>query len=260
MEQELISLGLTDTEAKIYLAVLELGPSSAAIIAKQANIKRTTGYSALEYLIQKGLVSEIANTKEKLFKAEEPDKLTRLTRKMRRQVIEAEIGLEKLLPGLKAIQKKLIEVPKVTFYQNIEGIKTIIEQAAFSAEPWHYFGSTEQLIKSTSEKLMNEFALEVREKRKKINPPVNYIITDGGYYKIKIFQKFEPQLRQVKIFPPIAKAKSAFVIFGGKLGVLSYDNMPFGAIIESREVAELVKMLFEIIWNSLPEEKTTLRK
>ncbi len=255
MDQELTKLGLTDTEAKIYLAALGLGPSAASVIAKQSGIKRTTAYSALDNLVKQGLVSEVADAKEKKFKAEEPDRLSKLTRKMRRQVIAAEIELEKLLPGLKAIQKKLIEAPRVAFYQGLEGIKTIIEEASEYAEPWYYFGSMAEWMKILSSQDFEELATQTRVLRAKVGKPTNYMITDAAYYKVKFFQKYEPEIRQVRIWPGISKAKSSFVIYGKKLAIISIGEVPFGAIIESDEAAELVKMMFEFIWQSLPAEK-----
>ncbi len=252
MNNELTKLGLSDNEAKVYVALLALGESDAAGIAKQAQVKRPTTYLALEHLIEQGLVSEVLGQKEKIFKAEEPDRLTKLTKKMRRQVIDAEIQLETLLPGLKAIQKKLIEAPKVSFYNGVEGIKSIAEEASSYPEPWYYFGSVEGWLKALSDGGMQEFILETRDLRKKVGQPTAYMITDAGYNKIKLFQKNEPAIRQVRILPQIIKTKSAFVLFGKKLAVVNIGETPFAAVIESAEIAELVKLMFNVIWQSLP--------
>jgi DNA-binding MarR family transcriptional regulator len=254
MDQKLTKLGLSENEAKVYLALLALGESDASDISKQAQVKRPTTYLALEHLVEQGLVSEVLGQKEKMFKAEEPDRLARLTRKMRRQVIDAEIQLETLLPGLKAIQKKLIEAPKITFYQGVEGIKSVAEEASGYPEPWYYFGSAEGWLKALGAEEMQEFILETRVLRKKVSQPTAYMITDAGYHKIKLFQKHEPTIRQVRILPQIIKTKSAFVLFGKKLAVVNIGEAPFAAVIESAEIAELVKMMFNIIWKSLPEK------
>lgn len=255
MQKELEQLGLSDKEAKVYLASLGLGPAQAGRIARQAGIKRPNTYVVLEHLVKLGLVSQVADTKEKTYKAEEPDRLIRLTKKMRRQVVEAEIELEKLLPGLKSIQKKLIEVPKVVFYQGIEGVRNIIIEASEYPEPWYYFGSAEGWFKALSEKGLDELVLETRELRQKAGRPMSYIITDESYHKIKFFQNYESNIRQAKILPHLIQAKSAFIIYGNKLGVLSVGSAPFGAVIESQEVAELVKIMYMMIWQSLPEER-----
>ena len=50
------SLGLSENEAKVYYAALTLGPASILNIARAAGIKRTTVYSVVEALKQRGLM------------------------------------------------------------------------------------------------------------------------------------------------------------------------------------------------------------
>ena len=52
-------LGLTNAEAKIYIALLELGSSQAGKITEKTGIHRRTVYDAIERLIEKGLISYI---------------------------------------------------------------------------------------------------------------------------------------------------------------------------------------------------------
>ena len=52
---QLQDAGLSETEAKIYLAALELGQTSVSRIARKSGIKRTTIYLSLENLMEKGL-------------------------------------------------------------------------------------------------------------------------------------------------------------------------------------------------------------
>lgn len=57
MIERLQKLGLTQKEAVIYMATLELGIASpTSTIAKKANILRTTAYNILNSLVQKGIV------------------------------------------------------------------------------------------------------------------------------------------------------------------------------------------------------------
>lgn len=57
-EKILQELGLTEIEAKIYLASLELGTDTVLKIAKKAEVKRPTAYIALDSLFSKGFVSK----------------------------------------------------------------------------------------------------------------------------------------------------------------------------------------------------------
>ena len=54
MLKELQDMGLSEKEAKIYLASLEIGRATADQLAKQAKIVRSTTYVQLESLMKKG--------------------------------------------------------------------------------------------------------------------------------------------------------------------------------------------------------------
>ncbi len=79
MEKELIeiliSLGLTDKEAKVYLAATEVGTQPVSSIGQAAKINRVTTYDILEKLKQKGLVSYFTKKKIKYFTATNPETL-----------------------------------------------------------------------------------------------------------------------------------------------------------------------------------------
>src|SRR4051812_25054594 len=82
MNDELIAsiedLGLSQKEARVYLANLMLGPATVQKIADQSGIKRVTTYVILESLNNLGLVSQSTKGKKTYFVAEEPSHLRRL--------------------------------------------------------------------------------------------------------------------------------------------------------------------------------------
>ena len=60
--QDLQQIGLTEKEAKVYLAALELGEKAVQVIAQKAGVNRATTYFILESLIEKGLQRAINKT------------------------------------------------------------------------------------------------------------------------------------------------------------------------------------------------------
>jgi amidophosphoribosyltransferase len=61
MIKNLKNLGLSDNEAKVYLSMLELGPSSVLEISAKAGVNRPTTYVQIETLKKMGLVSQVFN-------------------------------------------------------------------------------------------------------------------------------------------------------------------------------------------------------
>ncbi len=74
----LTDIGLPELEAKVYLAILQLGETTVLKISRATEIKRTTIYHVIESLKQKGLVSEDVQGLKSFLVAEDPQKLSQL--------------------------------------------------------------------------------------------------------------------------------------------------------------------------------------
>ena len=75
-EKEILQeLGLSEAEAKVYLALLETGSTLAGQIIKKTGLHRGTTYQILQRLKEKGLVSSIIKGKKQYFEPASPDRL-----------------------------------------------------------------------------------------------------------------------------------------------------------------------------------------
>lgn len=90
METEILEeIGLTKGEIKVYLALLELGESSAGPIKKKAKLQNSVVHLCLGNLIEKGLVSYVEKGKRRFYTATEPEKLLGFLDEKRRRLQEA---------------------------------------------------------------------------------------------------------------------------------------------------------------------------
>src|SRR5258708_4369340 len=71
-------LDLSDVEAKLYLTLLQTGPTSVRDLAQTIEIKRTTAYFYIDQLVEKGLIMKLVRGSKKLVAANEPDNLQHL--------------------------------------------------------------------------------------------------------------------------------------------------------------------------------------
>ena len=111
-------IGLTEKEATVYLASLSLGSGNVAQIAQVSGIKRTTVYSVLESLKQKGLIRiELIGWKN-LFVAENPEKLEFIVDQMRHEV-------RKTLPEFASVYNLHSSGAFIKYYEGLESIKGV---------------------------------------------------------------------------------------------------------------------------------------
>ena len=121
-------VGLTETEIKIYIALLSLGATSAGKIVEETGVYRKNLYDALNKLIEKGLVTYVIENKIKFFQAKSPDNLITYLDEQKSKVDEKKQEIEKLIPELKS--KFTSPTPEIVaeIYRGIEGIKTILKE------------------------------------------------------------------------------------------------------------------------------------
>src|SRR3989344_9484889 len=100
MIKELQDIGLSEKEAKIYSAALELGAATADQLAKHSKIVRSTTYVQLESLMEKGLMSTYEQGKKTFFAPESPELLKRFLAKQKENIGAKENDLASFLPDL----------------------------------------------------------------------------------------------------------------------------------------------------------------
>ncbi len=252
MEEELLKLGLNKNEAKIYLAGLSIGPATAHNLAEYTKIKRPTVYFALSRLEEFGLVSETRANKKTLFQTEPPEKLERLTKRMRRKVIDAELMLEILIPNMKKLPQVSTEESNVFVFHGNNGVKNILLDVSASTSSWYVFGSATKILTQIAHLDLREILEEGEKLRQKSGRPKIYFITDSGILALKEFQEYKPERREIKILPLTIKNSSIFIIYQDKLAIINLGTQAMATVIQNREAVEVVKVMYQLIWKSLP--------
>lgn len=127
-DSEILSLvGLSPTETKIYLALLELGPSKAGALIKLTGIQNSVMHLTLGRLAAQGFVSYIRSGKLKIYRAADPASLLR-------RMDERREKLESLLPQLLALQNQAT-LPEAEIYEGMNGLRNMCFKLIEDAKP-----------------------------------------------------------------------------------------------------------------------------
>jgi sugar-specific transcriptional regulator TrmB len=113
-------LGMTAAESSAYLALLELGTSSAGPIIKKTGLHRATAYQVLQRLQEKGLVSSVIAGNRQLFEPASPKRLLDVLR-------ERQARLEDALPKLNNMFSGGKDLQRVEVYTGVNGIRTVMD-------------------------------------------------------------------------------------------------------------------------------------
>ncbi|MDO8569299.1 MAG: helix-turn-helix domain-containing protein [bacterium] len=242
-QKSLEYIGLKPKEVQIYLALLELGEGSIIQIAKKSGIKRTTVYNILPDFVTRGLISSTIKKKKKVYFIEDP-------RSLKNDLKEKESVIDKMMPELLAIQNILPSKPRITFYEGVGGMKELYQDTLNSLSEGDTILSYTGL--SDFSKLMpqeyNDYYIKERVKKK---------------IRIKIIASLSPtseewqntsasELREIRIVHDMPFRFDADTeIYANKVALISYRENFLGVIIESKEISQMQRSAFELMWSML---------
>lgn len=121
-------IGLTDSEARVYLALSELGTTTIGPIVDRSGAAYSKVYVLLEKLIKKGLVSTITKSKTKYFQAAPPKKLLDYMDRKQDSIREQRQKIEQAMPQLEGMMNQLLMPEHAEMYEGYEGLKTVYEE------------------------------------------------------------------------------------------------------------------------------------
>lgn len=224
---------LTENESKVYLALLDLGPSLAGIISRRTGLHRRTVYDTTEMLIKKGLVGYILKNNRRLFQASDP--------KIMLEMIKAKEGqILSILPSLNEKYFKTKEKEETNFYKGKDGLKTIFEDQLNYSEVLILGASS--LAYDTLNFYFNWY--DKTRKTKKIK--ARMIASDRKIKKIP--------LAEIRYLPEKYANPVAVNIYGDKVAIILWSqNHPMAILIKNKEVSEGYRKYFEVMWNIAKE-------
>jgi len=242
IEQVLFQIGLTKNEAKVYLALLELGESKTGQILRKAGLNSGKIYEILESLQKKGLVSSVIKDKVRCFSYAEPKRIIDYLEEKKQEIRDQEKEYKNILPELlKKISSKK-EDTKIEIFTGMKGFKT-----AYSKEL--NFPKTETLCImgtnpfSESTKHIYDYFVKVQQPKR-----------DARGYKIKKLLNVETKKTEISQGKRVAckylpyDSLVTFNIIGDLCLIGIFTKEPIVISIESKEVAKNFKNQFEILW------------
>lgn len=236
-------LGFSDKEAKIYLALLSLGPSPVRKLADYSGLNRGTAYDSLKWLQEQGVVSFYNKESKQYFVAENPEKLYDVIHRQEADLRDVNQQLEKVVPELQALYNSGGERPVARYYEK-KNISEILEDVLAccekAGEKEYRIYSVEGLREYLYENFPNFSDVRIG---KGIRVKV-IAIGDGGELR---------GLDERKWLKQKIKTPTYIFIYPGKTAYISLDakKEPIGVVIENDGVYETQKQIFDSLWNVL---------
>ncbi|MFH1012519.1 MAG: helix-turn-helix domain-containing protein [Candidatus Peregrinibacteria bacterium] len=232
----LINLGLDDKEARIYLALLELGQASILQIAKTSKVNRASIYYIIEKMKRRGYVTPLKTGGKDIYMAVRPELLLAQEKKHVQD-------FESVVPELTGLINQTGQRPVVRFYEGIEAVKAIYaDTLTAKTEILNYANSREVRRHWT------EYDQEYVARRIAKNIYLRGIAPNDEYGR-QVKAGDRRSLRKIRLIDP---KKLNFTdeinIYDNKIAMVSFGEEVFGVIIESQAMADTQRSIFEMAW------------
>lgn len=241
LKEFLQKLNFSEKEAKIYLALLDLGKATASQIARRAGINRSTAYVVLDILANKGLVNILGKEPKQEYIAESPKKILENIKEQIQKDQQSLREAEKFLPELESLHN-LDNRPKVKFYEGEKGLIEVYETTLTAKEDIRGFGGVEDMRKT-----LPQYFKTYMGRRAAKNIKIRAIFADTPKAR-ELVEGDKAQKRDSALVPADKYYSSPeFNFFDNKVMIVSYREQ-LGIIIESNEIADGLKKMFDLAW------------
>jgi sugar-specific transcriptional regulator TrmB len=244
--RELGHFGLSEKEAAVYLASLELGPLPVQDISHKAKVNRATTYVMIESLMNRGLMSSFIRGKKRYYAAESPDRLRAVLRMQRKELEQKEHEFEATFPMLAALYNTEGAKPQVRYMEGAEGVKTARETFVGLE------GDIIQILRFDPDAPIEELEAGRGEHIRTIaSQSVSYralvVMDPRDMDKVPVWENLEVRAVARDLFPDM---HAEITVRGDTVCLFSQKSTILAIIITSREIADAHRALFELAWKA----------
>lgn len=253
--EKLVKAGFNNKEALVYVSLLELGGAYPSKVAEYSGLKRSTVYNVLVTLSIRGIINEIEKRNKLFYQIEKPDKVIRYSESRIKRAEEESDRMKSVLPDIEGLYGILGTRPKVTYFENIEGVTLVYEDMISTNNKYEMlaFSNAKEFEHVFPETFFENF----RKSKERIGITTRGIIPETPKDRIfndKFYSGYKKEVVPEIRYVPAEKFPfhGEIVVYGeNKVAIvnLNKENLT-GTIIEDANIYGMMKMIFELSWNS----------
>lgn len=235
----LYELGLSEKEARTYLACLELGGSTIKPIADRAKLKRTTIYNFIENLVGLGLIRRSITRGRTYYFPEAPERLIELQAKRLTNAQDA-------LPALLSMFNRASGRPSISVFYGPEEIRNIVQEEVRCKKETRYIWPGSDILKMVGgSKYFTELDRE-RIKRGIWVRTIRFRSKDVRFATSANGPKF---FRELRYGPSDIEMSMGLGLYDTrKVAFIGSHREGFGILIESPELHDMMLKFHQLLW------------
>lgn len=253
--QGLVSSGVSEKEAKLYVLLLKSGSSSIPMLYKKLRLPKVQGDKIVSALEGRGLVERRTLSKKTILTAADPKLVLQSIEKDEKQIVGRKEQASKLIEPLRLLGAKSSTKPQLHFFVDIEGVRAALDDTLSAKEKTiRAFFSMADLAEFVGGDYLEEYSKRRVSAGLNLQAIRTFERDKRSSAKPKKQQKYlsskEERLDVRFVSEDLAFPMTLF-LYDQKLLAISSRAENFAFVIESKELCQLQKKLFELSWKSI---------
>jgi sugar-specific transcriptional regulator TrmB len=237
----LTSIGLSNEEASLYLAMLASGPSTVLKLARTSGLKRSSIYGYLEKLRQLGVARIDVKGFKREYVAEHPEKLSLLLKSREELLIKS-------LPDFEELYQNQSSVSFIKYYEGVNAVKQVYEgllESLLYKDEYLAFSNQEKWLS-----LDEDYFKKYQEKREKKNLKTKLILQNTP--SAIVTKRFERNIgSEVKVLGEGISLDTNLIVTKCKVVIHDLRSPTTAIVIENESVVRMHKAMFEMMWGMM---------
>jgi len=229
-----MDIGLSKNEAKIYLALNELGSTTIGDISKKSNIHRSNVYDAIEGLVQKGLASFILKDNVKYYQPTDSSNLFNMIQEKQEKV-------KNLLPRLELLQSLSNEKSEASVQEGLAAARRAMDSFLKHNDTILVMG-----VSSNVGHLIGPFLENFHKRRIERKIVMKHIYNSDAYERIKFLKSLK--YTEVRILPSEYNSPVATNVVGDEVIMIQWTESPVIITIKNKKIADAYRRYFNYLW------------
>lgn len=236
IESLLKQQGLTSKEISVLTCLMENGELPASVLARRVEISRSSCYSIIEKLIDRGFISQIKKNDTTYFKSLDHQRFLNLVKNQLTQEIQQINNFESYLQKARTNENQPSPTSRAHYFSGLNGLNQLIDSL------------TDLNSESTRILLSSELST---------HPTLNYLhlkIAQNKFPNCQLLQGTNddtwdnsPLEILQKHFFTIIRTGFSLIILDNHLAIISFEEN-FGILIDSPHLAQMQGNLFNYFW------------
>ncbi len=239
------SLGLTLSQAKAYVVLIEKGELSPPEVAQATGESRTNSYMVLDKLSELGLIERLETAKRVTYRANNPIALEKLTTERRKSLVEAENRVKSLMPQLLSYFYSFTEKPGVRLLQGIDGLKEIYKDTLQTKKDIYFVRTPKEV-----ETLGADYFERYKQKRADLGIVTYAYTQDTPHSREQSVKDRQFNMQRTWLCQQDYTAPVEINVYGDKTAFLAFGDEVMGVIVQSPAVAEAMRQLLGLVSHS----------